>query len=138
VNVTREVILDLYPLYRDGEASEDTRRLVEEFLDADPDFGRSLALERETGLLEAGPSAPAPDAEMATLARAKRLLNLRSVLMGLAIFATLLPFSVRLSDGSMEWIFLGTPRVAAGMLLAGAGLWIAYAAVNRRLTVSGL
>jgi hypothetical protein len=136
MNVTRDVIMDLYPLYREGGASEDTRRLVEDFVDADPEFRRFLALGGEAEL-PATP-APVPEAEMAILARTKGLIGLRSVIMGLAIFVTLLPFSGRLTSGSMEWIFLGRPRVAAVMLLAAAGLWLGYAAVNRRLRGTGL
>lgn len=138
MNVTREVIHDLYPLYREGEASEDTRRLVEDFLSADPDFARHLAHGEETGLPEPDGGAPEPDAEMATLALAKRLVNLRSVIMGLAIFLTLLPLSVHGDGDSVEWVFLGTPRLVAPMLIAGAGLWVAYAVVNRRLRKTGV
>lgn len=138
MSVTREVILDLYPLYREGEASEDTRRLVEEFLHADPDFARNLAHGEQAGLPKPDCGAPAPDAEMATLARAKRLVNLRSVLMGLAIFLSLLPLSVHGDGDSVEWVFLGTPRLVAPMLIAAAGLWVAYAVVNRRLRETGV
>ena len=42
MNVTREVIRDLWPLFEAGEASPDTRALVKEFLDNDPEFARQL------------------------------------------------------------------------------------------------
>jgi len=35
MNVTREVILDLLPVYLAGEASPDTRALIEEFVEQD-------------------------------------------------------------------------------------------------------
>src|SRR5512133_2351578 len=42
MKVTRDVVSDLWPLYAAGEATADTRRLVEEFLADDPDFARVL------------------------------------------------------------------------------------------------
>ena len=43
MNVTREVIYDLLPAYFAGEASADTRALVEEFFATDPELGRMAA-----------------------------------------------------------------------------------------------
>ena len=40
MNVTREVINDLWPIYAAGEASADTRALIEEFLDRDTQYFR--------------------------------------------------------------------------------------------------
>lgn len=41
-NITRDVISDLWPLYASGEASPDTRALVEAFLREDPEFAQTL------------------------------------------------------------------------------------------------
>jgi hypothetical protein len=40
MNVTRDVIYDLLPAYFSGDASADTRSLIEEFFLTDPEFGR--------------------------------------------------------------------------------------------------
>ena len=40
MTVTRDVILDLLPLYFAGQVSADTKTLVDEFLQTDPDFAR--------------------------------------------------------------------------------------------------
>jgi hypothetical protein len=42
MNVTREVITDLWPVYAADEASADTRALVIEFLKQDCDFAHAL------------------------------------------------------------------------------------------------
>ena len=42
MNVTRDVITDLWPVYASGEASPDTRALVEAFLQGDPEFARLI------------------------------------------------------------------------------------------------
>lgn len=38
MKVTKEVILDLLPLYVEGEVSEDTKALVREYLKTDPEL----------------------------------------------------------------------------------------------------
>ena len=44
--ITREVITDLWPVFLSGEASADTRALVEDFLQHDPEFARGIRQER--------------------------------------------------------------------------------------------
>jgi anti-sigma factor RsiW len=43
VKVTREVIYDLLPAYFAGDASDDTRALVEAYFETDPEFARMAA-----------------------------------------------------------------------------------------------
>ena len=43
MKVTREVIYDLLPSYFAGDASDDTRALVEAYFETDPEFGRMAA-----------------------------------------------------------------------------------------------
>jgi len=38
MKITRDVIIDLLPLYFSGEASTDTKDLVETYFDQNPDF----------------------------------------------------------------------------------------------------
>ena len=42
LNVTRDVVADLWPLYESSEATADTRALVEEFLKTDREFATTL------------------------------------------------------------------------------------------------
>jgi len=75
MNVTREVINDLWPVYAADEASADTRALVEEFLRQDPEFAGLLQGCGEEGLLRhVIPTLP-PDREAQALRRTKRLLH---------------------------------------------------------------
>ena len=75
MNVTREVINDLWPVYAADEASADTRALVEEFLRQDPEFAGLLQGCGEEGLLrKVIPTLP-PDREAQALRRTKRLLH---------------------------------------------------------------
>ena len=76
MTVTRQVVRDLWSLYVAGEASEDTRRLVEEYLAQDAELAGALRAETEQ-------TAPAaldlpPDHEARTLDRVKARLRRRS------------------------------------------------------------
>ena len=63
MNVTRDVIYDLLPTYFAGDASMDTRSLVEEFFRSDPEFGRMA--ERFGKLLAERPNGAAIEADRA-------------------------------------------------------------------------
>jgi hypothetical protein len=75
MNITREVISDLWPAYAAGEASADTRALVEEFLRQDPEFAGLLRGRGEEGLLRHEVPGLSPDREARALRRTKRLLH---------------------------------------------------------------
>lgn len=72
MKITREIISDLWPVYTAGEASPDTRALIEEFLQQDPEFALLLKDKKAEDLLNlAAPSLP-PDHEAKALSRTKR------------------------------------------------------------------
>ncbi len=63
MNVTRNVVTDLLPVYFSGEASDDTKLLVEDYFREDPDFER-IARRAATPLATLHAVAPLPlDAE---------------------------------------------------------------------------
>ena len=120
--VTREVISDLWPLYLSGDVSPDSRRLVEEFLSADPEFARGLRDEAGQPLETCPTPALAPDHQMKTLERVKRRLWGYPMLLQLAIMFSCVSFGRIIADTSWDV----SPRnfiVAATM--AGA-FWIAF------------
>ena len=88
MNVTREVISDLWPVYASGEASDDTRILVEEFLRQDPEFAELLQGRGEEGMLRLNVPALPPDREAKALRRTKRLLHGMDWLLFLAMIIT--------------------------------------------------
>lgn len=121
-NVTRNVITDLWPLYLSGDASDDSRRLVDGFLAADPDFARAL---RDTGHpslgVGAAPSLP-PDHELKTLARIKRRLSGPHWLLQLALVFTALAFGRIVSDTSFDV----SPRHFIATAVVAACSWVAF------------
>ena len=77
IDVTRNVIVDLWPLYRAGESSDDSRRLVETFLSEDPGFRSDL--ERSQAMTAMPPVQLSPDAERIMLADARDKVRLKYI-----------------------------------------------------------
>src|SRR6266700_2058936 len=75
MNITREVITDLWPVYASGEASADTRALVENFLQQDPEFAKLLQEGDEKVLLRRKARRLPADHEAQALRKTKRVLH---------------------------------------------------------------
>ena len=134
MKVTRDVIHDLLPLYLAGEASDDTVALVRDYLRQDPELARIAEALRAQPLPELLiPLRPTHEKE--TLNMTKRLLRLRGVLMGFAIFLTLLPLSFRFDNGRITWTFLkeGPAQATAAVCLGALACWSGFLYVRRRL-----
>jgi anti-sigma factor RsiW len=84
MKVTRDVILDLLPLYYSDEASPDTRMLVEQHLADDPDLAR-LAKEGRVRLTAPPPPPVSPDAEAQAYMEAKRQIANRVITLATVI-----------------------------------------------------
>ena len=63
MKISRDVIYDLLPGYFAGEASPDTRALIQEYFDTDPEFRRMA--ERFQAILDGTRKLEQPDAEVA-------------------------------------------------------------------------
>jgi len=95
MKVTREVVTDLLPAYFSGEASGDTKALVEDYFRQDPDFER-MALSGATPLetlRAATPIAAGPEKEKCDLESVRLGLLRRQLLFAGSLFFTLFPLS---------------------------------------------
>jgi len=95
MNVTREVVTDLLPVYFSGEASGDTKVLVEDYFRQDPDFeriARNAATPLEA-LRAPAPIAAGPEKEKQDLESVRRGLRQRQWLFAGSLFLTLFPLS---------------------------------------------
>ena len=121
-NVTRDVVSDLWPVYISGDASPDTRALVEAFIREDPEFARTL---RE-GTMESFPRmevpALAPDHELKTLALIRRRLAGPRWVLTLALAFTALAFGRIVSDTSFDV----SPRRFIATAVVAVCFWIAF------------
>ena len=139
MNVTREVITDLLPLYTSGEASADTVSLIDEFLRNDPEFAELIRDEGVSQALTPFPVTVSPDLERRSLSLTKKHLRIRGVLLGLAIFFSVFPLSsYGNSEEGLQWLMLRDAPVTAGAsFLLGVGFWISYFLKGRRLRSQG-
>lgn len=122
MDVTSAVVSDLWPVYASGEASPDSRALVESFLAADPEFARTL---RESSNLALGATkAPvlSPDHELKTLALTKRRLMGHLWLLQLAILFSCFAFGRIVADTSWDV----SPRNFIITASLAAVCWIAF------------
>ena len=126
MNVTKNIINDLIPLYAVNECSGDTRALVEEYLRQNPQEAEELKRILTQAIPSAMPSADQLE-EAQSLREARRRVRRRSFLMGLAIFFSLAPFSFLATEERTYWLFLEAPKTALVYGALGIGCWIAYA-----------
>jgi hypothetical protein len=91
--VTRDVVLDLLPLYLSDEASTDSKALVKEHLDKDPELER-LANEWKDRLPEPPPAPVNPDAQTIAYQEAKRQIANRVITL-----AAVLAFGILIVGG---------------------------------------
>jgi anti-sigma factor RsiW len=137
MNVTRDVILDLLPLYLAGEASDDTRALVDAYLERDLELARIAKQNSDLAARMAAPLTPLPkEHELKTLERTKTMLKLRSVLMAIAIFFTLLPMA-GYQIGRHRWAMLSDfPAGAVACGVIALGTWVAYFSMKRKFSAT--
>lgn len=137
-----DVVKDLLALELAGEASPASRALIEEHAAADPELARLIAEardEKSPWSRAADRIAVPPTAEKAALDATRRSLRARSYLLGGAIFASLLPFSIYADDAGIQFLLIRDAPLAAALCFAAAGvLWVAFVRVSRRLRVTGL
>lgn len=140
MKVTRDVVTDLLPLYFGGEASADTRALVEAYFAQDPEFARLARAHPEASLPHTEPTTSLKESEMETLQRTRKLLNIRAGLQGVSGFLTLLPFAftVGVEDSGFAWLFLDQPVALAVIVSLAAAAWAAYFALRHRLRTAGI
>lgn len=138
MNVTREVILDLLPVYLSGEASVATRALIEDFLKQDPELAKKIRSEWMEKMSTAAPSVLPPELELRSFRRTRSLLGWQRWLMGFGIFFTAFVLSneFKTEDGHIvEFHFLlrDYPLELGICLVLGLACWIAYFSIRRRL-----
>jgi anti-sigma factor RsiW len=142
MKITRDIIKDLLPTYFSGEASADTRSLVEEYLRQDPAFEREARSAAQTlqSLGEIGTPPFDSTTEKTALKSAKRILRRQKILLALASTFTLnaitLSFSFEIGDGRfrIHWLTLpGQREFIVVILLISAAFWMLYVRTSRRV-----
>jgi hypothetical protein len=136
MTMTRDVIKDLLALYLAGDASADTRALVEDWLKTDRELARQVELARRSVL----PSVPPPPAtvEKQALDRTRRFLRRRLILLGVAVYVTTLPVSVTFNRDGFSGLLIDNWPERIVVLALAAVLWGVFWRMSRAMRVSGL
>ena len=87
--VTRNVILDLLPLYVSGEVSTDTAALVKEYLDSDPELAEAAKNMAQANSNNEVPAPRSKEAAMEGFEKTKQLMIIRSTIV-IGLIATFL------------------------------------------------
>jgi hypothetical protein len=132
MNITRDVITDLLPLFYSGDCSSDTKNLVEDYIRENPDFGRQAQAWTKSMLSGSVPKRLDENEEMKALKKTKRLLRLRTFLMVFAILFTLDPFSFSCNEGKTYWLMSQAPTTALVYGILAICFWVAYFVVRRK------
>jgi hypothetical protein len=124
MEISRDVIVDLLPLYAAGEASQATKKLVDGYLQKDQDLKKVVDALRKSDPAMAVESNESR-AELRSFQRTRLLVQLRSVLVGAAFFFTLAIFTFWWDGDSVTWLLQALPRVVQTFMVAAVVLWVA-------------
>jgi hypothetical protein len=139
MTVTRDVVRDLLPAYFGGEASADTRRLVETFLAGDPALAEEAEAEYGEGVALPVTPGPGQTAEKQALDQTRRLLKHRTSTLVVAVIFTVLPLTFVFDESGITFVLVrDRPVVAIAWWLTAAVMWISHVVIRRRTRVSGL
>ncbi len=139
MEITRDVVRDLVTVYLAGEASADTRRLVEAYLQTDPALAADVARAKGNPLELPVTPAPPPSAEKRALDATRQLLKNRTSSLVVACLFTVLPLSFVFEGSRVTFIVLrDAPVVAIAWWITAVVMWVAHFWIRRRVQVSGL
>lgn len=135
MTVSREVVFDLLPVYLAGEASDETKRIMEAYIARDPEIA-ALARGEEAKL----PPAPAlrPDEEMRSIHRTRSIVRRRSLLLVGTIMFCLMPATAQFGPDGVSWLAKENLPLAGLFAIIGISLGSLYLAEGRRLRNTGL
>ena len=136
MEVTREVIIDLLPVYLAGDASAPTRQLVEEFLANNPELAKVVRLSGSPRLAHAIPSPP--DRQKVDLDRVRQLIRRKTWYLASAVFFTLVVFSLEWTADGLRFLMWGQKPLGLVYLMLALVCWAGYFVARKRLRVSGL
>jgi hypothetical protein len=136
MNVTRDVVKDLLAVYLAGEASSDTRTLVEDWLRADRELARQA---EQSGRIQLPVvPTPPPTSEKRALDRTRRHLRWRSILLGLAIYTSTLPLTVTFNRAGFSGLLIDSWPERLAVLALASVLWLLYWRGSRQARLAGL
>jgi hypothetical protein len=123
VQVTKDMVRDLLPVYLSGDASADTRAVVDFFLARDAEL---RAIVEAAGTYSLPPLEAPPSLEVRALERTRRLLGRKNFWLGFALIFTFVPLILK-----PLWL-------ADLAMLIGLGGWAPFLMTCKELSATGL
>ncbi len=136
-NVTRDVIIDLLPLYLAEEVSEDTRQLVNAYLATDPSLAKLARQARRPQEMGDIPYTLNKEQELKSLEKAKGYTKQRNIFMSMAFLFTGLLLAFRFEGSDVSWFWNGTSAAFPVFVLAFFS-WIMFAHSVRKLSLADM
>jgi hypothetical protein len=138
MNVTREVILDLLPIYLSGEASPATRALIEEYMEQDRELAQRIRVQWADNFEKITPATLPPDLELRSLRRTRAIIGWQKWLFGFGICFTAIALTSQFSfeDGRVKafhFLMRDFPVQFGSFALLAIACWCGYYAIRRRL-----
>lgn len=140
MSVSRDVILDLLPVYLAGEASPATRQLVEEYLQQDPELAESISAQATKGLgrVARSTATPPPDVELRSLQRVRAMIAWQRRLFGFGIGFTAIALTTKITFrnggvADVRFLIRDFPAQFAPFAVLAICCWIAYFVLRHRL-----
>ena len=137
MNISRDVVKDLIAVYLAGDASADTRALVESYLKTDPELAKDVeaAGHATLGL----PPTHMPTAEKQALEATQQQLKVRTSTLVVAMIFTVLPLTFVFHGTTITFLLIrDAPVIGLAWWATAAIMWIWHLMIRRRLRVSGL
>ena len=137
MNISRDVVKDLVAVYLAGDASADTRALVESYLKTDPELAKDVeaAGHATLGL----PPTHMPTAEKQALEATQQQLKVRTSTLVVAMIFTVLPLTFAFHGTTITFLLIrDAPVIGLAWWATAAIMWIWHLMIRRRLRVSGL
>jgi predicted anti-sigma-YlaC factor YlaD len=135
MNIPKEVIQDLLPVYLAGEASPATRAWIEQQLVQDLELAGQLRQQMAENIVSAPPPLPPPELELIALRRTRRMMTLLRWLFGLgmAFTAIALALEITFRPFTLRLLLLDNPAQLGPCLAVGVACWVAYFLLRSRL-----
>jgi hypothetical protein len=139
MTISDAVMNDLLTLYLAGEASADTRALVEAHARTNAAFAARLATAGSVAVPDLPAPAQARDQELRALNETRQFILLRTIFIAGAILFTLLPLVFKFNGDGVQFLILGRePGLMWSFWSVAVASWVAFAIMNRRVRSAGL
>jgi hypothetical protein len=139
MRITEEVMNDLLTLHLSGEASPDTKSLIESYARENPAFAARLEAAARPPMFDGAAAPRSFDRELQVLAETRQFIFLRTLFVAAALLFTVVPFTFTFGSAGVHFLLLGHfPGLVWSSWSLAAASWAAAYVMSRRIRRVGL